>query len=120
MSKRVYKIQVRLKEEEFTEIEQKRASCHMTLSEFVRARLFNGDNLIYYDPALREDVQHFIYEINKIGVNVNQIAASVNSKGFSTEKDLSEIKKYLNLVFHIELEIEQKLIGGMNGDNETA
>ena len=65
-------------------------------------------------------MQHFIYEINKIGVNVNQIAASVNSKGFSTEKDLSEIKKYLNLVFHIELEIEQKLIGGMNGDNETA
>ena len=120
MSNRIYKIQVRLTEEEFSEIEKERDSCHMSLSEFVRARLFRGDNLIYYDPALRNDVQSLIYEINKIGVNVNQIAASVNSKGFSTEKDLLEIQKFLNIVFHIESKIEEKLIGGINGDHETA
>ena len=120
MSNRIHKIQVRLTQEEFSEIEKERESCHMSLSEFVRARLFRGDNLIYYDPALREDVQSLIYEINKIGVNVNQIAASVNSKGFSTEKDLSEIQKFLNIVFHVESEIEEKLIGGLNGDHETA
>ena len=120
MSNRIHKIQVRLTEEEFHKIEEDRAACHMTLSEFVRARLFRGDNLIYYDPALREDMQRLTYEINKIGVNVNQIAASVNSKGFSTERELTEIQKYLNLVSHLESEIVGKLIGGINGNNETA
>lgn len=120
MSNRIHKIQIRLTDDEFGVLEDQRNKCHMNLSVYVRAKLFNGDSIVYYDPALREDFQKLIYEINKIGTNINQIAASVNSKQFSTDDEITTIKQYLKLVSYHEIEIQKLIMGELqHGNNKT-
>lgn len=120
MSNRIHKIQIRLTDDEFGVLEDQRNKCHMNLSVYVRAKLLNGDSIVYYDPALREDFQKLIYEINKIGTNINQIAASVNSKQFSTDDEITTIKQYLKLVSHHEIEIQKLIMGELqHGNNKT-
>jgi predicted ABC-type ATPase len=45
------------------------------------------------------DIKNMTAEIQKIGVNVNQIARRVNTAGHATEHDLAEVKEALAKVW---------------------
>jgi hypothetical protein len=45
------------------------------------------------------DIKAMTAEIQKIGVNVNQIARRVNTVGYATEQDLAEVKEALAKVW---------------------
>lgn len=114
-------IRFRCTQEEYETLDGEREKCGMNMSNFIRDKLFREGNRIILNPELIAAMREVIYEINKIGVNINQVAASCNSKGFTANRDLQELRKALALVELRESQIIEIIQGELNhGHNETA
>ncbi len=99
---RSYNIQVRVSLEEYRQLKDLSDSLGVSLSEVVRSKVFKGEfpqfrkerleKICSYIPAL-------IREINRIGVNINQIASHCN-KGrvvdFQVLRQLEDISEELS------------------------
>lgn len=92
------KFNVYLLDEEWEILEAKKDEAEMTKSDFIR-------NVIMFGAAhkrtmfSKEDSQRLIYELNRIGNNINQIAAKVNSKGTVDEIDFENLQElYISLL----------------------
>ncbi len=55
----------------------------------------NGNRRVYHSDAAHADIKAMTAEIQKIGVNVNQIAKRVNATGSVYQEDIEEIKEVL-------------------------
>ena len=54
------------------------------MSDFIRTRLFNSNKkVISLDEEASTQIKRLDYELNKIGVNLNQIAKKINSQNVS-------------------------------------
>ena len=54
------------------------------MSDFIRTRLFNSNKkVISLDEEASAQIKRLDYELNKIGVNLNQIAKKINSQNVS-------------------------------------
>lgn len=83
------KIHINLTESELEYAKDKAKYLNMTMSEMVRKFISDGV-IIKYEPF---DIKELSNEINKIGVNINQIAKAVNEKGGAYDKeDMENIK----------------------------
>lgn len=92
------KLNVYLLDEEWEILQAKKDEAGMTQSDFIR-------NVIMFGAAhertmfSKEDSQRLIYELNRIGNNVNQIAAKVNSSGTVDEMDFENLHQlYIGLL----------------------
>ena len=65
------------KEDEWELIQKKAAAAKLDTTNYIKRMAFKG-YIIEYDLNTLND---FIYELNKIGVNINQIAKRVNETG---------------------------------------
>jgi hypothetical protein len=61
------------------------------LSAYLRKMAIDG----YIINTDATDVKKMTAEIQRIGVNVNQIARRVNTAGYATEQDLKEVREAL-------------------------
>ena len=114
-------IKFRLTEEEYELLDDEREKCKMNMSSFIRDKLLREGNRIILNPELIGKIREENYEINKIGVNINQIVASCHSKGFTTKTDLENLKKQLALVENRQSQIIDLVKGELeNGNNKTA
>jgi predicted Zn-dependent protease len=82
-------LKFRVNEEECAEIKRKAEAAGMNLSKYLRTSAVN-EQIALYDTA---DVYGLRSEIKRIGNNINQIAAAVNSNGSVFENDIKDIKK---------------------------
>ena len=83
-------IRVKVTDDELQYAKDKAAYCGMTMSDFVRKQITEGF-IIKYE---RFDIKKLANELNKIGVNINQIAKHVNEKG--GEYDRQDIDDLIN------------------------
>ena len=114
-------IKFRLTEEEYELLDDEREKCKMNMSSFIRDKLLREGNRIILNPELIGKIREENYEINKIGVNINQIVASCHSKGFTTITDLENLKKQLALVEYRQTQIIDFVRGELeNGNNKTS
>ena len=114
-------IKFRLTEEEYELLDDEREKCKMNMSSFIRDKLLREGNRIILNPELMGKIREENYEINKIGVNINQIVASCHAKGFTTKTDLENLKKQLALVEYRQTQIIDIVRGELeNGNNKTA
>ena len=51
-----------------------------------------------HDDSLTIEIHNLIYELNRIGNNINQIAYVANSKGIVVQYNLEEELKKINIV----------------------
>ncbi len=84
-------------DEDWEAVVKKSKEANLSTTRYIRSTSVNGI-IIYKDIGNFKDV---IYEINKIGVNINQIAEVINTykKDFEHTKRLEEIIKefqYIN------------------------
>lgn len=98
------KIQTRRKEIRLSpEVQEKlisqAAEHNMDTSAYIRMLIMQRPA---DDPDVRERLDKLIYEINKIGVNVNQIAYNANI-GFYSENESQRLTQYLK---EIQLEVQ--------------
>jgi hypothetical protein len=72
------KLLLNLSKKEFEKLEKNRAKFHLTRSDYIRYKLFDKKSMIRKSNI---DYRNFRIELNRIGVNLNQIAKHLNSDG---------------------------------------
>ena len=88
--------------EERTLIEQKMAQLHTkNFSAYARKMLIDG-YIVHMDTS---DIRAQTAELQKIGVNVNQIARRINSTGTVYAQDLEDIKGALAQIWQLQRSI---------------
>ena len=96
--KRKRKLNVYLLDDEWEILQAKKDEAGMSQSEYIR-------NMILFGAAhersifSKEGERGLIYEINKIGTNLNQIAARANSSRIVDNRDFNDLyQNYLELL----------------------
>ena len=92
-------IKFRVTEEERTVIEEKMKQIPtLNMAAYLRKMAIDG----YIIQVDHTDIKAMTAEIQKIGVNVNQIARRVNATGSVYEQDIEEIKGVLNEIWRLQ------------------
>lgn len=109
--KRVY---VRVSQEDLALIKNKAELSNMTISKYMLDSALKkniividglNDFMIEYSYLLQEQAK-YIYEINKIGVNINQIANQCNLNENVSEDDIIKLATFYGEVLRINKAIE--------------
>ena len=97
--KRNVQIIIRVTEEERTLIEEKMKQIPtLNLSAYARKMLIDG----YIITLDLQEVKGHTAQLQKIGVNVNQIAKRINETGRIYADDMDEIKRVMEEVWRLE------------------
>ena len=97
--KRTVQIKFRVTEEERDLIEQKMKQIPTrNMAAYLRKIAIDG----YIIQVDHSDIKAMTAEIQKIGVNVNQIAKRVNATGGVYQEDIDEIKGVLNEIWRLQ------------------
>ena len=86
-----HKVDVYLTERQYTLLIEKSKKNNLTISDFLRMQIeYAPKNL----ASMQELMKNLIYEINKIGVNINQIAHAANM-GLLNSREKTELFAYI-------------------------
>lgn len=92
-------LRVKISEEEYQILEQNCFELHISKSEFVRHIIVYGRLTEKVSPPLRREtsdlIDKLIYEVNKIGINANQIAYYCNVKRDASAGDVENIRQMM-------------------------
>ena len=84
---------IRFTPDEFEKIEEQRIKTNLDFTSFCRSAIFKRKIKTSIEEDFNRDL---IYQINKIGINLNQIARAVNQKDrVAILTELVEIEKQL-------------------------
>ena len=87
---------IRFSNEEFKLIEEQREKTNLDFTSFCKSAILKKKVKTKEEEFFNQDL---IYQINKIGVNLNQIARAVNQKDrVAVLTELVEIEKQLRLL----------------------
>lgn len=86
-------IQVWVTESERDFIKDKAKYCGLSMSEYLRK--------VSVDGVIIKREYEGIYEINKIGVNINQIAKQANKRDTVIERDVEELRVQYEKLFEV-------------------
>ena len=95
--KRNIEKRVRFTQAEWTMVQDRMKRCgYNSFNEYCCMMLINGCILVIDD---RKELKEYIYEINKIGTNINQIAYIANSEKHISDERLDEATRLMNDVW---------------------
>ena len=89
MRKRQHPIQIYLNDEELKNLDEWSAACRMTRSDYIR-NLIQGFQPVAFPPLEYSEV---LFELRRIGVNMNQIATKAHTLGFIDVPDYEQNAK---------------------------
>lgn len=95
MANRGKRKEVCFNEKEWELIEKKAAEVNLNTTHYIRRMALNG-YIIEYDLKVLND---FIYELNKIGVNINQITKRVNETGSIHASEVETIQEDMECIW---------------------
>lgn len=101
--KRAFRIDLHVTEDELRVIKLKAKQAGFSVSEYVR-RACKGQKI---SPAPTEEERQIVWEIRKIGNNLNQIAKKFNALGIPPDSELGDC---ISDVSQMKMLLEQKLI----------
>lgn len=114
---------IRFTEEEYALLEKlaaedaeknSRKEKQKNISAYIRKCIFEP---VLEPSSLKKELKETNYQIRKIGVNINQVAAKVNS-GYASSLDIHNMEVYLQLV-EKQLHYLMDKIGESYGSNKT-
>ena len=85
---------VRVTEEEAMQLARQAEEYQMTESGYMHRKLFYGSQP-RLPPETNEMLQRLIEQERRVGININQVVRSCNSKRFITKEDYQLLVKYL-------------------------
>ena len=107
--KKTVEICVRVTPAEKKELQEKANAAHLSLSRYLVKSA--SDRKMFQT----ENIARLIYEIRKIGININQIAHVANGQGFILQSDLASVDRQMEAVF----EITKKIIKATYDEKEA-
>ena len=90
MERRTRKMTFRLTEDEYNTVKDKVIESGLSQQKFLLQTALEKE-IIHI-----KEYQDFIFQIKKIGININQIARRCNETGFISDTDLLDLKGRLN------------------------
>ena len=127
--KREYILRIRLTEKEHKKLKLLGKETGFTMSDIVRTAL-SLNRTSRLPRGKRKEItltDRYLYELNKIGANINQIARKVNTYRMIDEQALTELQRIANAVEEIkerilsELEQEEELFSfSSRGDTDDS
>ncbi len=132
MANRTVWIGGRYTEEESTIIREHARETHLNLSDYVRRKA------LWLPQEMAGQLDELNYEVHKIGVNINQVVRSCNSKNFVSKEDYRKLTRYLEQInenycelikelkrqneqqFHMEMILKDPYAGGSAENSEGA
>ena len=105
-------IKFRCEEDDYSSLVKSADNLGLTISEYCRSRLFEPDKVLFRATE-KKDIQRLVYEINKIGTNINQIVRSCHSKNWISENEIEKLISQLREVENTENEIMNIVMGKM-------
>ena len=90
---RTNKVQSWLLDEEKAMLEKSAFELGLSQADFLRTLIMAGSVSGQHPVLDKEQGAKLLYEVNKIGQNINQIAYNTNSKSFATINDWKQVKK---------------------------
>lgn len=95
--KRDNQLHIYVNDAELTMIKQRMDRCgYDNIGEYARRMMIDGGILVIDDS---KELKEFTYEINKIGVNINQIAHVANINNSVDAKSIDDLKKMLDTIW---------------------
>jgi len=89
---------IHLMKEEMELLESKSENAGMTKTEFIRNIITFG-NTSSGEKMDKQDIKQWLYELNRIGNNINQIAYHVNYNSCVGENDFEQLKdEYIRIL----------------------
>lgn len=82
---------IRVTPEEKELLAQKAKFCNLSEAGYLRKII--RENVIIIEN--NQEKKNYLYELNKIGVNINQIARVVNENGNIDDEDMQNVLKYM-------------------------
>ena len=82
-------LKIRFTKNEKEYVRDRAESVNMTMTAYARKIMLDGA-IIYRDVSL---YSKYLYELNAIGKNINQIAHNTNSLGITTKSDVTQLKQ---------------------------
>ena len=107
--KKTVEICVRVTPTEKKELQEKADAAHLSLSRYLVKSASDHKML------QTENIARLVYEIRKIGVNINQITFIANGQRFILKSDLDTVKRQLDAVF----EITKKIVKATYDEKEA-
>lgn len=95
--KRKKKIEAFVNEEELSIVDQKARECDLNRSQYLR-KVALGEPIVKVDMSYLNEL---IFELNKIGTNINQIAKHANSQGGIYKSDIKEMQEKMDKICEI-------------------
>lgn len=95
MVHRTRKMTFRLTEEEYAKVKGKVEEAGISQQQFLLKTAL-GKEIIHI-----KEFQELIFQIKKIGINVNQVARHSNETGIVSEKEIAEIKGGLEQIWRL-------------------
>ena len=86
---------------------KRRKTQEKNVSAYIRKCIFEQSN---NPAAIQKELKGLAYQVRKIGVNINQVAAKVNA-GYATPVDMENLLFYLKKVEEEFLRLEKKSEG---------
>lgn len=87
---------VTLAEKQMIKDRIRKSGCPET-GEYLRRMAIDG----YIFHLDNSDLKQLIYEVNKIGVNINQIAHKINKENEVYQTDMDEIKEKMDMIWRL-------------------
>lgn len=109
--KREYILRIRLTEKEHKKLKLLSNETGLTISDIVRTAL-SLDRTSRLPRGKRKEItisDRYLYELNRIGINLNQIARKINTYRMIDEQALVELKRIANAVEGIKERILSEL-----------
>ena len=108
--KKTVEICVRVTPTEKKELQEKADAAHLSLSRYMVKSASDRKML------QTENIAKLIYEIRKIGINVNQIAHVANGQRFLLQSDLVSLNRHMDTV----IEITKKILKATCDEKEAS
>lgn len=95
---RSHEMKIRTTDYEYMLIKERmKESGAYSLNQYILKAAIDG----YIINVDYSDLKQLIYEVNKIGTNINQIAHKVNSENQIYKTDMDELKDYLEQIWKL-------------------
>lgn len=93
---RTHRIEFILSDTEYEMLQDRMRRCNITnMSKYLRLMAINGCIIVPDYTAIKERN----YELNKIGVNINQIAKKVNETGQISASEINTLKELMDEIW---------------------
>lgn len=112
MDNKVKRKEIRLTQKEYDKLLQMAAASGKSVSEYIRAKLFGGEKATINAVEFLKVYKTQIYEMQKIGNNINQLAHYANvciKSGMLSEAVVQEMDQRLGELTRIEMKLEDAM-----------